>query len=75
MCNEEVHCNVLTVHPLVHHLPDLLRHPVAIHIAVVLQREGGWGRGEGGGGGGREEGGREGGGISNCSFSSRTRIH
>ena len=28
--NEKVHCNVLTVHPLVHHLSDLLRHPVTV---------------------------------------------
>ena len=28
--NEKVHCNVLAVHPLVHHLSDLLRHPVTV---------------------------------------------
>ena len=42
--NEEVHCNVLAVHPLINHLSDLRMHPVAVHIAVVLEgaREGGW---------------------------------
>ena len=28
--NEKVHGNVLAVHPLVHHLSDLLRHPVTV---------------------------------------------
>ena len=35
--NEKVHGNVLAVHPLVHHLSDLLRHPVTVQITVVLQ--------------------------------------
>ena len=56
MGNEKVHCNVLAVHPLVHHLSDLLRHPVTVEITVVLQAGREKGRKEGERGKGRWEG-------------------
>ena len=39
MRDKKVHCQVLTVHQLVHNLPNASRHPVTIQIGIVLQRE------------------------------------
>ena len=42
VADEKVHCNVLTVHVLIHPLPDLARHHISEQEMIVL-----------GGGGGR----------------------
>ena len=38
--DKKVHCQVLTVHQLVHNLPNASWHPVAIQIGIVLQKKG-----------------------------------
>lgn len=38
--DQEVHCDVLAVDVLVHHVPDGLRHHVGVQVGVVLRGEG-----------------------------------
>lgn len=44
MRDKKVHCNIFTVHEVVYNISDFLRHPLAIEVEVVLQREEGGGK-------------------------------